>query len=74
MVELIYHNPLKVSLLRVFKFVIPIMIIVAWASWTMLSRNHTDVPEDTRVYISIGAVIVSGIISYFLFPKNEGEE
>lgn len=59
--------------LRAFKFVIPIMMIVAWASWAMLSRNHTDVPETTRLYITIGAVIVSGIISYFLFPNNEEE-
>ena len=59
--------------MRAFKFVIPIMIIIAWASWAMLSRNHTDVPENTRVLITIGAVILSGIISYFLFPKNEGE-
>lgn len=49
------------------------MIIIAWASWAMLSRNHTDVPENTRVLITIGAVILSGIVSYFLFPKNEGE-
>lgn len=61
-------------MLRAFKFVVPIMIIVAWASWAMLSRNHTDVPEDTRVLITIGAVVVSGIISYFLFPKNEDEK
>lgn len=59
--------------LRAFKFVVPIMIIVAWASWAMLSRNHTDVPADTRVLITLGAVVVSGIISYFLFPKNEGK-
>lgn len=49
------------------------MLIVAWASWAILNRNHTDVPEETRIYITIGAVIVSGIISYFLFPKNEEE-
>lgn len=60
--------------MRAFKFAIPIMIIVAWASWAMLNRNHTDVPETTRIYITIGAVIVSGIISYFLFPKNEEEK
>lgn len=57
--------------LRAFKFVIPIMIIVAWASWALLGKNHTEVPETTRLYITIGAVIVSGVISYFLFPTNE---
>lgn len=62
------------SLLKAFKFVVPIMIIVAWASWAMLSRNHTDVPEDTRVLITVAAVLFSGVISYFLFPRNEEEE
>ena len=57
--------------MRAFKFVIPIMIIVPWASWLMLSKNFTDVPEQTRLYITIGAVVVSGVISYFLFPENE---
>lgn len=59
--------------MKAFKFVVPIMIIVAWASWAMLGRNHTDVPENTRVLITAGAVLLSGIISYFLFPRNEEE-
>lgn len=50
------------------------MLIVAWASWAMLSKNHSEVPETTRVYITIGAVIGSGIISYFLFPRNDEKE
>lgn len=50
---------------------IPIMVIVAWASWALLNRSYSDVPETTRVYITIGAVVVSGIISYFLFPTDE---
>lgn len=62
------------NVLRAFKFVIPIMIIVAPISWMMLNKSHTEVPETSRVLITIGATIVSGIISYFLFPKNEGEE
>ena len=60
--------------MKAFNFVVPIMIIVAWASWAMLSRNHTDVPENTRVLITVGAVLLSGIISYFLFPRNEEEK
>lgn len=50
---------------------IPIMIIVGWASWSLLNKNFSDVPEQTRIYIIIGAVIGSGIISYFLFPEDE---
>ena len=57
--------------MKALVYVIPIMIIVAWGSWIMLNRSHTDVPETSRVLITVGAVIVSGIISYFLFPKDE---
>lgn len=57
--------------MRAFKFVIPIMLIVAWVSWFILGRNHTEVPESSRVWITIGAVILSGIVAYFLFPRNE---
>lgn len=59
--------------MKAFKFVIPVMLIVSWVSWYMLGRDHSEVPEQTRVLITIGAVILSGIISFFLFPKNEGE-
>lgn len=57
--------------MRAFKFVIPIMAIVAWASWALLNRSYSEVPETTRIYITIGAVLVSGVISYFLFPEEE---
>ena len=60
--------------MRAFKFVIPIMIIIAWASWFILARDHAAVPEKIRFYITVGAVLLSGIISYYLFPKDEGEK
>lgn len=61
-------------MLNAFKFVVPIMLIVAPVSWIMLNKYHTEVPGLSRVFITIGAVIVSGIIAYFLFPRNENEE
>lgn len=60
--------------LNALKFVVPIMLIVAPVSWIMLNKYHTEVPEVSRVLITVGAVVVSGVISYFLFPRNEGEE
>ncbi|MHA6259157.1 histidine kinase [Sporosarcina sp. CAU 1771] len=60
--------------MRGLKYVIPIMILVMGTSWVMLSRNHQEVSDVARVLITIGATIVSGVISYFLFPKEEGEE
>lgn len=57
-----------------FKFVIPIMLIMTWASWFLLNRNHSEVPESSRILITIGAVLLSGILAYFLFPRNEDEK
>ena len=62
------------NLLRAFKFVIPIMLIVGVYSWMKLDKSYSEVPETSRILITIGAIIVSGIISFFLFPKNEGEK
>lgn len=59
--------------MRAFKFVIPIVLLVGGIAWVMLNKNYTDVPVMSRFYITLGAMAVSGIISYFLFPKNEGE-
>lgn len=59
--------------MRIFKFAVPIMAIVATLAWTTLGNNHPDVPYQSRVLITVGAALLSGIISFFLFPKNEGE-
>jgi hypothetical protein len=61
-------------MLRAFKFVIPVMLLVGGFGWMKLTKEFQEVPELTRLAIIIGAMIVSGIISYFLFPKDEGEK
>jgi hypothetical protein len=63
-----------VNLLRAFKFVIPIMLLVGGFGWMKLTKEYQEVPELTRLAIIIGAMIISGVISYFLFPKDEGEK
>jgi len=60
--------------LRAFKFVIPVMLLVGGFGWMKLTKEFQEVPELTRLAIIIGAMILSGIISYFLFPKDEGEK
>ncbi|CAM3240735.1 histidine kinase [Filibacter tadaridae] len=60
--------------MRAFKFIIPIMLIVGAFGWMMLSKNYQEVPEQSRLFITLGAMVLSGVISYFLFPKNEGEK
>ncbi|MCZ2259209.1 histidine kinase [Sporosarcina sp. G11-34] len=49
------------------------MVIVATVSLYMLNRNYADLPGTTQLLITVGAMIVSGIISYFLFPRDENE-
>ena len=51
--------------------VIPIMIIVAILSSWILGRDHSAVPLTSRIFITIGGTIVSGIISYFLSNSKE---
>ncbi|WP_318616182.1 histidine kinase [Sporosarcina sp. YIM B06819] len=57
--------------MRAFKYIIPVMMIVGTVSIMMLNKSHQDVPPMSRIYITLGAMVVSGIISYFLFPKDE---
>lgn len=52
-------------------FILPIVFIVGSFSWYMLSKDHQEVPPTTRMWITIGAMILSAILAYFLFPRNE---
>ena len=61
-------------MLRAFKFVIPVMLLVGGFGWMKLTKEFQEVPELTRLAIIIGAMILSGVISYFLFPKDESEK
>ncbi|MBE1553157.1 histidine kinase [Sporosarcina limicola] len=60
--------------MRAFKLIIPVMLIVGVYGWMKLEKSYSDVPETSRILITIGAVILSGIISFFLFPKNESKK
>ena len=55
-----------------FKFVIPIMVIVAISAPYMMNTYYAEVPNSNRVFITIGATLLSGVLAYFLFPQ-EGE-
>lgn len=56
-----------------FKFVIPVMVIVAIGSVYMLRNYYAEVPDLDQLLISICATIVSGVLAYFLFPQ-QGED
>lgn len=49
------------------------MFVVGGFSWMMLSKNYQEVPPTSRVFITIGAMIVSGGIS-FSFSRKMKEE
>lgn len=52
------------------KFVLPLSLGVAIASYIMLSNNYEEVVSRDRILIVIGAAILTAIISYFLFPQD----
>ena len=53
-----------------FVLIIPIMIIVAFLAMWLIEKKYTEVPFDTRILISIGGSIFSGIIAYFLLRHD----
>ena len=53
-----------------FKFVIPIMVIVAISAMFMIDKYYAEVPSLDRLLITIGATLLSGVLAYFLFPQQ----
>lgn len=53
-----------------FKFVIPVMVIVAIGSIYILRNYYAEVPDIEQVLIAIGATLGSGVLAYFLFPQQ----
>ena len=53
-----------------FKFVIPIMVIVAISAMYMVNSYYAEVPSSNQLLITIGATILSGVLAYFLFPQQ----
>lgn len=52
------------------KFVLPISLGVAIASYIMLVNNFQEVGSRDRIFIVIGAAVLTAVISYFLFPQE----
>jgi hypothetical protein len=49
------------------------IIVMAVAIW-MLNEEFSEIQLGIRLIIAIGAALFSGVISYFLFPENEGKK
>jgi hypothetical protein len=53
--------------MKKFPITIPIMMIVVVIAMWMLEKDYSEINMMTRLMISIGAGLLSGLISYFLF-------
>jgi hypothetical protein len=43
------------------------MILVAILAMWMLGKDYAEIELTTRILIAVGAALLSGVISYFLF-------
>ncbi|MDM5331550.1 histidine kinase [Neobacillus sp. CF12] len=53
--------------MKKFPITIPIIIIVIVLAMWMLEKDYSEINMMTRLMISLGAGIFSGLISFFLF-------
>jgi hypothetical protein len=58
-------------ILKKLFLVVPIMILVAILAMWMLGKEYTEIGQLTRMMISAGAAVLSGIISFFLFAADK---
>ncbi|MGD6967140.1 histidine kinase [Rossellomorea vietnamensis] len=46
------------------------VLVFILALW-FLSSNYSEIEQLIRILIALGGTILSGVITYFLFPENE---
>ncbi|WP_203364584.1 hypothetical protein [Bacillus sp. REN10] len=51
-------------------FTVPIMVVVAILATWRLEKDFSMIDWQTRLLITAGAVILSGVISFFLLGNN----
>lgn len=54
--------------------IIPIMILVAVASYWMLGKYYSEIEFGSKIMLTIGGTLLSGVISFFLFKEDEGPQ
>ena len=54
-----------------FKYVIPVMVVVAIGSIIMLTTKYEEVATKDAILIGVVATIFSGMIAYQIFPNND---
>ena len=53
---------------------IPIMILVSILAMWMLEKDYSEIDIQTRMIISAGAGVFSGVISFFLFGLDKEKD
>jgi Na+-translocating ferredoxin:NAD+ oxidoreductase RnfD subunit len=53
-----------------FTMIIPIMILVAVASYWMLGKYYSEIELGSKIMLIIGGTLLSGLISFFLFKED----
>ncbi|MFP5113865.1 hypothetical protein ACSU64_15935 [Bacillaceae bacterium C204] len=53
-----------------FKIVIPTMVIVAVLATWILGKNHSDIPLQLRIMITLGGALLSGLLSFFMSQQD----
>ena len=56
------------------KFVIPLTVVVFVSANFMLFTKYKSIPSLDKLFIVIGATVLSTILSYFLFPQDQHEK
>ncbi|MFJ8263973.1 hypothetical protein ACIQ4I_18860 [Rummeliibacillus sp. NPDC094406] len=59
---------------RGMKFALPLAAVVAVSSMMLLNSNYTAVPMNHRIMITVGATVVTYILSFIMFGLKDKEE
>jgi Na+-translocating ferredoxin:NAD+ oxidoreductase RnfD subunit len=54
--------------------IIPIMFLVAVASYCMLDKYYSEIEFGSKIMLIIGGTLLSGVISFFLFKEDREEK
>jgi hypothetical protein len=57
--------------LKRLALILPVVILVFSLAVWFLSNNYGEIAQGARMLISLGGAVLSGVLTYFLFPKNE---
>ncbi|MBS7344821.1 MAG: hypothetical protein KIG60_04015 [Caryophanon sp.] len=57
-----------------WNLVIPIMIVVFFGAMFVVNQFYPSFPQEDRLTMYIWAAMISGVISFIMFPSKEQEK